>query len=63
MTPIKKKVIIWLAGSILVLLVLAGIRFFSGEDDWICTENGWMKHGHPSQLMPEFGCESYEAIE
>lgn len=32
------------------------IRFLSGEDDWICTEKGWVKHGVPSAPMPEKPC-------
>ncbi|OGG11565.1 hypothetical protein A2Z00_05010 [Candidatus Gottesmanbacteria bacterium RBG_13_45_10] len=49
----------------LILLVgLAGIfalfiaRFLFGgnEDDWICDNNQWVKHGNPKDPMPQTGC-------
>jgi len=39
-------------------LILA--RGFSGEDDWICVSNEWVKHGNPSAPMPTSGCEEVE---
>lgn len=34
------------------------LRFVIGgpEDDWICVENQWVKHGNPSFPMPTGGC-------
>ena len=42
-------------------MVLAGcafllIRTWSGEDDWICDGEKWVKHGNPSAPMPTSGC-------
>jgi len=51
-----KKIII-----IIVLLVVAWvfIRFVIGgpEDDWICVDGRWVKHGHPTISMPTKACD------
>jgi len=47
---------------ILILIILAAsllaIRFIFGgsEDDWICVNDQWVKHGVPSRPMPTSGC-------
>jgi len=57
MTPKKKKIIIILSIAFLILLILSGVRlFFGGEDVWICGDNGWEKHGNPSETRPLVGC-------
>ncbi len=35
------------------------IRFVIGgsEDDWICVDGEWVKHGVPSAPMPEEECD------
>ncbi|MDP2934608.1 MAG: C39 family peptidase [bacterium] len=54
----KKRILIIL----IVLIFLAGagvfLRFVIGgpEDDWICVENQWVKHGNPSFSMPTERC-------
>ena len=57
----KKKIIIFLVCLVFVLAIVAGMRTFSGEDGWICTENGWEKHGQPSEPMPESFCSVSES--
>jgi hypothetical protein len=53
----KKVITTLLGGVIIVLAIIAGIRFFSGpEDTWLCVNNQWVKHGHPSAAMPTSGC-------
>jgi len=41
-----------------VILVFA-LRFLIGgsEDDWICVDGEWIKHGVPSAPMPTELCE------
>jgi hypothetical protein len=42
---------------IVVGIVLVGlIRLFSGEDDWICQDGKWVKHGHPVTAQPTTEC-------
>jgi hypothetical protein len=53
------KIMLSIAIALFVAVaVVAGIRFFSGEDDWICVQGAWVQHGHPSAPMPVTPCES-----
>ncbi|MFA5413420.1 MAG: GerMN domain-containing protein [Patescibacteria group bacterium] len=36
--------------------VVLGVRFLSGEDDWICDDGEWVKHGNPSAAKPTEPC-------
>ncbi|MFA5155490.1 MAG: DUF2178 domain-containing protein [Patescibacteria group bacterium] len=38
------------------ILVVGGLRFFSGEDTWICQDGAWVKHGQPDAPMPSATC-------
>lgn len=44
----------------LFLVIIAGtlflIRLISGEDDWICQNGQWVKHGQPSAPVPQSEC-------
>jgi hypothetical protein len=43
--------------SILVAgAIVVNLRFFSGEDDWMCKDGKWVQHGHPSAQMPSEPC-------
>jgi len=48
---------LFLASAIVAVFVLGGLRLFSGEGDWICSNGEWVKHGNPSAPMPEVRCE------
>ncbi|MAF20773.1 MAG: hypothetical protein CMI55_03770 [Parcubacteria group bacterium] len=51
--------ILKIAGLIfLIILAVFAIRFLIGgsEDDWICLDDQWVKHGAPSNAPPETGC-------
>lgn len=63
----KKKKIITI---IIAVVVIAAVWFFIGfviggpEDDWICVDGEWVKHGAPSAPMPtepcgEIACEKH----
>lgn len=52
----KKTTIILLVVLAAVLIVAASIRFFSGEDNWICANGEWVKHGNPSVPKPATRC-------
>jgi hypothetical protein len=49
-----KKIIIF---SIIIILGLGSLRFFSIEDSWVCDNGIWIKHGNPATFMPKSGCE------
>ena len=51
-------------GVILIIILLAIIvstvfvvRMFSQEDDWICKDGVWVKHGEPSASQPDSPCQ------
>lgn len=52
-----KKIINLIA--LVIILILAGvtiIRMSSPEDNWICQNGQWIKHGHPNLPKPTTGC-------
>ena len=54
---LKNKSIYMAIGIIcLILFAMASMRFFSGEDDWICTNGQWIQHGNPSFPAPTAVC-------
>ncbi|MDD2752887.1 MAG: hypothetical protein PHN59_07110 [Candidatus Omnitrophica bacterium] len=53
----KKGVIIIIALLVLVIVVIFSIRMFSQEDDWICKNGVWTKHGQPSATKPDSPCQ------
>jgi len=57
----KKGAKMAVASLVIIFLVLA-IRFVFGgpEDDWICQEGTWVKHGNPSKPMPIISCKNFE---
>ena len=54
----KNKFLKIIFGLALVIGAWLFLRLVIGgpEDDWICVENQWVKHGNPSFVMPESGC-------
>lgn len=44
----------WLV--VLVLVVFLVLLARGNEDNWICSNGQWVKHGQPSQPMPTTGC-------
>ena len=54
-TKDKNKFIIFA----IVLAIFAAVftlRFFSGEDNWICQNGQWIEHGHPDFPTPKTIC-------
>jgi len=51
--------VVIVAGAV---ILVAGIRGLSGEDDWICGNDGWVKHGNPSAPMPTEACGDFQTI-
>ncbi len=47
---------VFIASTLIAVAVIAGIRFLSGEDGWICTDGQWVEHGHPSAPAPTAAC-------
>jgi uncharacterized membrane protein len=55
-TKKQKNLFIILEVICLLVLIIAGLRLFSGEDNWICQNGQWIEHGHPSFPAPEVEC-------
>lgn len=53
-SPLKIFIIILIS----LILVLFFLRFILGgpEDNWICQNNTWIKHGNPQNPPPKTGC-------
>jgi len=51
----KKKYIIF-ATSLAIFIAFFSVRFFSGEDNWVCENGQWIKHGHPDFQTPTVEC-------
>jgi uncharacterized membrane protein len=55
-TPSKNKFLI----IVIILSLVFGlftIRLFSGEDNWVCQNGQWVKHGSPSFSAPTVPCQ------
>lgn len=53
----KNRTIFVVAGIIgLLIAIMIGARLFSGEDNWICQNGQWIKHGQPSFPPPTVPC-------
>ena len=51
-----KKFFIIIITAIILIFIVFGIRLFSGEDDWICKDGQWIKHGNPRNPAPNIKC-------
>lgn len=53
-----KKSFLVIGTIVFLLIVLFSLRFILGgsEDDWICVNNEWIKHGVPRAPQPSGGC-------
>jgi hypothetical protein len=58
----KKNTIIILAIVVVILGSLFVLRLVSPEDNWICVDNSWVKHGNPSAPKPANGCGDSVAV-
>jgi len=39
-----------------IFIAIFTVRFFSGEDNWLCQKGEWVKHGQPSFPAPNEIC-------
>jgi hypothetical protein len=53
----KTKLIIVSVVAVLVLVAAGGLLLLRGnEDNWICENGAWIKHGNPREARPETLC-------
>jgi len=57
---LKKKhsgiILILIFLIVLIVLGFLTLRLLSGEDNWICENGQWIKHGNPSAPVPSYAC-------
>lgn len=48
----------WIILGILIpaVILVVTLRLWSGEDNWICKDGQWIKHGNPSSSQPMGEC-------
>ena len=54
----KKKTVLTIILLAIIIIggVVLGLRLISGEDNWICDNGKWVKHGNPNSPMPTEPC-------
>jgi len=52
----KKGKFITLVIVLTIFISIFTLRLFSGEDNWICKQGQWVKHGNPSFSAPTIPC-------
>ena len=59
----KNKKLSIIIGSVLLIIIIGLIvRFSFFEDNWLCVNNAWVKHGNPSSVPPGTGCGSNKSV-
>ena len=48
---------------LMVVLAILLIKILSQEDDWICVDNDWIKHGYPYAPKPIEPCGTIDSFE
>ncbi len=59
----NKKILTTILITAAVLLILGVVRFWTPEDDWICANGEWVKHGNPSIAKPSELCPNAQKSE
>jgi hypothetical protein len=59
---VSSKVVRVIVAIIIIVVLVLAVRFIFGgpEDDWICQDGAWVKHGNPSAPMPTVPCRSQD---
>jgi uncharacterized membrane protein len=52
----KKFLFTVIIAVLFFVMAIATLRVFSGEDDWMCQNGEWVKHGNPSFPAPNIEC-------
>jgi hypothetical protein len=52
----KKRKLMVIGLIVAILFVFIVIRFVGSEDNWICQDGKWIKHGNPRMPKPTVTC-------
>lgn len=58
----KKLLIVIIFFFVSIPLFLFSVRLLSGEDNWLCQQGEWIKHGKPNNPKPEEECPKPQVI-
>lgn len=53
---LKNKIFLAIVIAVILLVVVFAAKLLSNEDDWICQNGEWVKHGHPNAAQPTSPC-------
>lgn len=56
MSPLSKNLIIIVITVGSLIIAVLGFKLLSVEDNWLCQNGQWVKHGNPNSPRPETGC-------
>lgn len=52
----KKATLYFFTALVVAVIIVFTLRLFSGEDNWLCQNGQWVKHGQPSFPAPTTIC-------
>lgn len=52
----RRYLFVGLIALLAAITFVVNVRFLAGEDDWMCQNGAWVKHGNPSAPMPSEPC-------
>lgn len=52
----KKLIYTVIVLILFLIMAVISLRLFSGEDNWVCSDGEWQKHGNPSFAAPTTEC-------
>lgn len=50
------KKITFISLAVIILIIIFALRSLSPEDNWVCKDGSWVKHGNPKQEKPSTLC-------
>ena len=50
------KKITFISLAVIILIIIFILRSLSLEDNWVCQDGSWIKHGNPKQEKPSTLC-------
>jgi hypothetical protein len=53
---VLKIVIVVIVACVAIIAIVGAVRLISGEDNWMCENGMWVRHGNPSAPMPVTLC-------
>jgi len=52
----NKPILIVISVVVIIVIVIFSARIFTPEDNWLCENGTWTRHGNPTDAMPTLDC-------